>query len=285
MDPQSSSANLSTQMETAQLRALLIRSSTVQTGGMYARRVVAILPGALPTLPFTLPLPEAIALIGSMETAVTHEDTTSQEWDLFWDASLTPQAIFDFYAANLPGWNVEDPLEMMHQRGGFQMHIGMEETQRMYVHPKYGSLHMHAELQDGGQTAVHMKLRESSPMLMRQRRQNRGFDPYAILPVLHAPPDTMQVNEGGGGGSNQVNAGARLIGSIDLVAVESHYTAQLRAAGWELRQSGNTPPIAWSIWQFQDGEGINWDAIFTVFQDAERKNRFRLRLEAHSDNR
>ena len=231
-----------------------------------------------------MPLPPQAVLIGSIELATTDEGNTAQEWDIFVDVPQEPQAILTFYTGQMQDWTAEDPFDGVSRRGGFRMQPLTQ--QQTYRHPQYGSLRMQITALDDGNATVRLSYSEQPPSISRQRRAMRqGFDMYAVLPPLYAPPAAQQFDEGGGGSERHVNANARVITTLDLPALAAHYMAQLRAAGWQTLQEGMTPSLAWSIWTFVDAEGEGWHAMFTAFQAPERPNTFRLHLDIHADNR
>ncbi len=94
-----------------------------------------------------------------------------------------------------------------------------------------------------------------------------GSPLLTMLPQLTPPADAEVMPYGQGLGGNQVEVDARISTSTLTAAdLAEHYEAQLVDAGWENLGRTAAEPVAWSSWSFQDPDGNEWIATFTVVQ-------------------
>jgi hypothetical protein len=278
-EPTAGSPSVAT--EAAAYRTLLERMLTHRSGGVFAQRVTAIVPGGLPTdLAFPLPLPEPHQMIGSVAMAMQMEHQVRPTYDIMFDTPLAPEAVLAFYTEHLPDWQGEDMQDYLGRQGGFQSQILANMHIRSFVHPTFGSLTVEADALPSGLSAVRVRsnVDQRRP---RMRRQAPHHSPLDLLPRLAPPPAAQSAfSRGGGGSDTNVQATAQVIGALALADVATHYAAQLRAAGWQVQQEAVQAPVAWSVWQFSPADQEAWHAVLTIIQDPSHSEEFTLYLQA-----
>ena len=108
----------------------------------------------------------------------------------------------------------------------------------------------------GGVTQVTLG-RQRSPELAQILRyaQDDRFDPTRLLPRLTPPAQATVSPRGGGGGGDNVTQYAGIESTLSRAALFDHYAAQLRQAGWTLRNRADAGTLTSSLWTLtQDGK-------------------------------
>ena len=98
--------------------------------------------------------------------------------------------------------------------------------------------------------------------------------------ILH-PPRGARGLSGGSGGRWEPDGAyshATLQTDLALTPLASHYSAQLKGAGWHLVEQGGSGPQAWSTWRFTDGEGSPWAGTFSALRLASSSTRYLLQV-------
>ena len=110
----------------------------------------------------------------------------------------------------------------------------------------------------------------------RGRREDAGTG------ILHPPRDARGLPGGSGGRweSDGAYSHATLETGLDLEALASHYTAQLRTVDWTLTGEGQSGPQAWSTWRFADAQGRPWTGAFSALRLLGPPARYLLQVHA-----
>jgi hypothetical protein len=74
-------------------------------------------------------------------------------------------------------------------------------------------------------------------------------------------------------GFDHANSEAVLITELDSSTLASHYTSQLKEAGWTCRAEGQAEGLAWSTWTFHDEDGQLWQGLLFAVEMPEVSNR------------
>jgi hypothetical protein len=104
--------------------------------------------------------------------------------------------------------------------------------------------------------------------------------PRETLPLLHSPDGAGFLtgsDSGTGGMRYAVGLIATTLGAAEL---ESHYAAQLVAAGWQRRDGGGAGLLAWSAWVVPDR--LDWQAELYVVAEPGKGRRL-VYLQAATD--
>jgi len=229
-----------------------------------------LLVGRLPDpLPVPTPLPEGARVTGSqiLGPAVT----------IVLDADQPPPAVLDFYKEKLQadGWTIQEP-HVMH--GGFMAGAFIPPL-TYYKGTRGPSLSIQATAMDDGPTDVRLHL-NTDPRQSFSAARMRHAGLHDLLPNLMPPPGMRQAPEGGGGGGSSYYSTARLRTDLDPAAVSTHYTAQLRAAGWTLTSESQGGPAAWSAWTFADRDGESWRGMLLMIRPPDPGSEYLLYLRA-----
>lgn len=110
----------------------------------------------------------------------------------------------------------------------------------------------------GGVTQVALN-RQRFPNLTEALRyaEDERFNPIRLLPRLTPPAEATVSPRGGGGGGDNVTQYAGIESTLTRTALFDHYAAQLRQAGWTLRNRADAGTLTSSLWTFrQDGKEL-----------------------------
>ena len=262
----------------ASLRELLAYLSR-ETGPQLPQTTVFV--GALPPdLPFELPLPEDVRVVGSVRTVREGYPTTVRA---ILASSLPPEAVIDFYSEALSGEGWTRPT-ISAPGGGF---IQESFSQAMFCQGEGIALSLNAnELPDGPtDVRAYIQLARRLPPCSESEMESIMADVFALLPALRAA-EVVRVRSGGGGGgggggpSGQRTAAteAVLITDIPPADLIELYNAQLIEAGWRhvTTESGNS--FAWSGWTFADEDGNPWAGALTLTANPVAEGEYFARL-------
>lgn len=228
-----------------------------------------------PNLAFGIPLPEGARVLGSL---LGGEPTIAIE------SPLAPEETAEFYRAALAveGWS--EAAGPGFGRGGFVPSTSDHTTVIVLDRGEEGpSLQfMCYEARDGG-ASVQISITAHVPMPphLRARHMMRQHSMSQVLPAIKPPPHTNQQMRGSNSGPDHVDSRATLETDLDVPAVGAHYRTQLERAGWQLSGSGESGPVAWSTWTFNDDEGQPWAATFAAVRQANAPRRYDLWIGAN----
>lgn len=230
-------------------------------------------PGRVPdNLPFAIPLPDEIAIVGSVIRA-------EQGIEIVADTPLLPDQIRNFYQTRMTaaGWSTPD---LPGPHGGFTPG-GAHERGMLFCQGTRGpALEVGLFPVPGAQLDLRLRLitdTRYSPCAHTQRMMTR----QSVIPDLSAPPGAYQHGGGGSWGGDSVHSTATLETDLPLAHVTAHYAAQLEAAGWSRSSEGQSEPQAWSSWSFTDEEGQSWVGLFSMLQLPEAPRQYFLQVYAH----
>jgi hypothetical protein len=245
----------------AAFRTLAHRLLARRSGGAPAPKEVQILVAQLPEdLPIEIPLPDEARIIGSLVRG-------GEGTEIVLDATQAVAQVLDFYQETLTaeGWIAfAYPTE-----GGFVPGIG--RTGLTFCSGANNSvLWVGAFESEDGPTDVRLDLR-TEPNLSSCTKDTVA--PQHPIPLLEDPPGSRQTTAGFGGSTDSYNAEVELKTELDSAAVEVHYADQLEAAGWLRRDGGQSGPLAWNTWYYQDEGGQEWQGVLLVIDMAEESDR------------
>ena len=235
-----------------------------------------LLVGQLPPgLPFELPLPEHVRLLGSL---LQGDASTAI---IVFETERSPDEVVAFYQERLKaaGWNEE--AFMGQQRGFVQSgavspsfaHFFFGDTGPTLIVTTFTDL-------DGRTTAQLLLNPEGRRSPYARRRMGGAHDMWSMLPAIRAPLGARQYTEGGSGGDERVTSFARLETTRDLATLAAHYGTQLEHAGWKRQDAGESGPVAWSAWAFTDTQGEPWRALFFILKQPDAAERYLLQVSA-----
>lgn len=242
---------------------------------------VQLLPGRLPDmLPLELPLPEGSRVVGSVARS-------PEVADIVLDVPLAPEQVVAFYQERLAALGRQQPEEMAgHRPGGFA-----PSDLRMPHHAHFarsagpGSLNFSVWTGKNGVADVrlHVDMHTENPSPARQRRlrQQRMHGAHNLLPWIEAPAGARQMGGGGSGGEDSYYSQATVETEMDLAALAAHYAAQLEKGDWTRTGEGQSGPLAWHTWTFQDADQEPWEGLFSLLKvpGKERKHLLTLYVE------
>lgn len=209
-----------------------------------------------------LPLPPGARILGSLVAA---------QPVLVLDAEQPGEDVVAFYQRQLPplGWKLEDMPGRT--QGGFLHSMGGIRPSASFYRDDGATLNVMTFDAPAGRTTAQLTLLPDDPggTRARHRAMRMEHDPWRVLPPIAPPPRAQQFQEGGSGGDDRVNTYARIESDADLVTLAAHYTAQLEQAGWQRQDGGESEPVVWSTWTFEDEyEGVQepWRAFFVLLK-------------------
>ncbi|MDH5607204.1 MAG: hypothetical protein OEY93_09965 [Anaerolineae bacterium] len=220
-----------------------------------------VLIGSLPKdLPFPLPLPEDIRIVGSFDQGF------SNGIQIILDVNLPSQEVIEFYVNELSGeaWRpVEQP-----ESGGF---VSGQFTGKQYCYLEdEGFLMVNAIELEPGKTDLRLYIQgpESIYSICNQTDfGGRYSSGEALIPALVAPGGVVQESGGGGGGSGgEQYISANLVTNLSAGELIALYNQQLIDAGWELIGEDSLEGIASSQWLVIDEDGKEWSGVLLVIE-------------------
>lgn len=261
-------------------RELALRMLAARFGGGSTTEP-RLLPAALPPdLPFALPIPDGARLLGTLllgEPAASHVGAAT----VVLDTALLADEVIAFYQAKLPadGWSEEITPR---RHGGF-MPAGAERVaSTSFDRGGQGpSLRIMCLPAPDEHITIQVVVAEQPAVSPQARRHLMERNPMDVLPPLPAPAGSSQMQGGGGtAGPDMAESNATVETDLDVPAIGAHYQALLERAGWTARGSGTSGPVAWGAWDFTDGAGEPWTAVFTAVQRPDAARRYHLWLRA-----
>lgn len=235
-----------------------------------------------------VPLPEDVVLLGSLKR---NKDLTRS----MFESKQSPEAIFAFYKACLPGlgWSLtpETPSYRIEQGGGF-VHTGFIRSDKPQAlifcqGPNSPVLRIFPFPAAEGHTLVRVTIERNAknspctPQLPRKRQRTFGQDFYP-LPTLQ-PPDGAEQHSGGGGSSDRsVNTSAGLKVQVEtaLETLLVHYVRQFEQAGWSVFEQGQEKSLGWFKLSFTDEENEPWRGAFYILKIPTEQRMYSLHVKA-----
>ena len=89
---------------------------------------------------------------------------------------------------------------------------------------------------------------------------------FDLIPRLEAPTGARQKSWGSGHSSEYAYTSALLQTDVDLAALAIHYSKQLAQAGWIRSGEGQSGPLVWQTWTFQDEDRQPWNGQFFILK-------------------
>ena len=237
-----------------------------RSGGDPAPHEVEILVAQLPEdLGAEIPMPDHARVIGSL---VRGQEGT----EIVLDAPQTPAQVLAFYeqAMTANGWIAfAYPVE-----GGFVP--GMGRTGLTFCSQTDNSvLWVGAFEGEDAPTDVRLDLRQTG---MAACAPDTAAPKHPI-PLLEAPPAAQQTSAGFGGSASSFRAEVELCTDLDPNSVELHYGTQLRTAGWQRNDGGESGPLAWSTWHHRDSDGLMWQGLLLVVDLIEDQDKLAVYIQ------
>lgn len=229
-------------------RMLLERSLSPSWGPASLKTTVLVkqVPG---NLGFNLP-PQS-QVIGSVVTD-TPDPSYPTGITVYFDTPLSPEQVLAYFAKTLPGQNWKPiPLpNAAQQQGGFQATAALDG--KSYYHLKPDEQLNIGTRVVGKTTQVTVTRQRNNDVenLLRYAETDQAFEPTRLLPKLTPPAGATVSPRGGGGSNNSVTQYATIESALSRVALFDHYAAQLKQAGWTLRNRSDAGSMSSSLWSF-----------------------------------
>jgi hypothetical protein len=233
-----------------------------------------------PDLPFGLPLPQGSVVLGSLLR-------NTEQKEIVLDISLSPEQVIDFYRAQMQriGWH-EHPL------GEAEGFIGTDlPVSRALFCKGTSDPSLSVIVWKGKGTNADVRLLLSagrhSPCAQQAVRRIYAWSGRNLMPHLDSPEGVKQIEKGGTSDRDSANSTTMLETEADFstLTLAAHYAAQLEKAGWTRTNEGDSGPIAWHAWAFQDEEAAPWWGLFFVIKLPSIERRYFLYIEIHTSNR
>ncbi|MBD2071618.1 hypothetical protein H6F93_29560 [Leptolyngbya sp. FACHB-671] len=225
-----------------------------------------ILPGQLPnSLPEELPLPEGAETVGSI---LRNSDSSAR---ILLKVAQSLEEVFSSYQQQLLDANWQY-LDSNSTNQGFLAVEPSEDTgdemfkYASYCSPSESSLLLisltSTQPQSNSQTLVEVELLESfnsglqdSPVSICSQS---GID--SPLPNLPPPADAFI----GSGSNDGFRSDVEIESDLDAKALIDHYNRQFQQTNWTQIDSGEGELLQWSLWNFEDEQGRNWQGLLTI---------------------
>lgn len=234
-------------------RELLQRAVTPLWGPASLRSSVLV---GQPPADLGFALPQGSRVIGSVVTE-TPDPAYPAGVTVYFDTALTPEQVDAHFARVLApvGWKVFPlPAGGPYPEGGFlpstpvggRPYYRQNPDQQLSIQTR----------RVGGITQVTLG-RQRAPDLAQTLRyaQDERFNPAQLLPKLMPPAGATVSPRGGGSSGDNVTQYAGIESPLSRTALFDHYAAQLRQAGWTLRNRADAGTLTSSLWSFtQDGK-------------------------------
>ncbi|MDL2344556.1 hypothetical protein QOL99_10350 [Deinococcus sp. MIMF12] len=233
-------------------RELLERAVTSQWGPASLKTSVLVrqLPADL-----GLTLPQGSRVVGSVVTE-TSDPAFPAGVTVYFDTALTPpqvQAHFDRVLTQA-GWKVFPGGGEGMAEGGFLPSTPIGGRPYYRQNPDQQLSFQTRVVRGVTQVALN---RQRFPNLAEALRysQDDRFNPVRSLPKLTPPAEATVSPRGGGGGGDNVTQYAGIESTLSRTALFDHYAAQLRQAGWTMRNRADVGTLTSSLWSFtQEGK-------------------------------
>ena len=242
--------------------------------------------GELPqSLPVEIPLPENSRVLGTLAR-------NPQQFEIVLDSELKPEDVTAFYKERLSalGWSELDwPPRAM--RGGFTTTaaLGLENSVQFCRGSRGPGLRLMAlpGKEEGTDVRLSLDVGESSPCAQQAHMRKMqgmvtGAVTHAFLPKLVPPEGAQQTVRGMSFNVDEASSSASVQTDIGMEMLVRHYTAQLEKAGWNRTNEGESGPVAWNSWSFEDDEHVQWQGLFLLVKRQDVENQYFLHVRADS---
>jgi hypothetical protein len=293
----------------ASLRELAERLLTEHRGRLRDPRnpeppMLELLPGQVPgDLPVRLPDLPGARLIGSM---VARDAQGLVGWEVLMDVPGDLPTLDQVYVQSLAeqGWlEIKDAPSGMFPEGGFQMDLHRPPPAEMLARMAERQAAMPPERQAqiaryeahrpqqrrfsappaSGEIRLTLRPRPGSPIEARLYGDIAGWGSQMMheqlqtgivrrLPILSPPPGVFLMPNGGGGNANNWTSKATAMTDQAPAILETHFAAQLAAAGWTRKAGDVTESFAWSLWAIPDAPGAQGFLSVLEAPDPLRRN-------------
>ncbi len=276
-------SNTSTERE-AMLEDLLVRVTTHWYDPRNSGKTQVVL-GQLPSLPVTLPLPEGSRVLGTLIHG-------PERAEIILDVPLSAEQVVAYYKERLDadGWTEPDTFRG-HRQSGFThaRFPGEMNSITLCKDADTPGFNIQAFSGRGAMTDVRIDISggEFSPCSQQRgpkssrRMEHHGF--YDLIPQLAPPEGAKQTGGGGSGGQDNASSSASLETDVELAALIPHYTKQIEAAGWIKQDEGQSGPLAWNAWKFQDEDNEPWRGFFFILKSPGKQREYSLYVEVKWD--
>jgi len=218
--------------------------------------------GALPEeWPVRVTVPQGSTVIGS----VTHRrDDALASMNLYLEGGPSGEQILRHYEGVLgaEGWVPFTP-QMPGGMGGFRSAMPISSGQvlcRKESDPFYSILV--ADVAGRIRTVVTCDAGlDHHPLRQRLGPYGPGGPLAHLIPNLDAPKDVPVQGGGGGGSESEWVIRAQAHTTMSVADLAAHYRAELRRAGWTLRDEGGDPVVSWSRWKLREDD---YEAMFVI---------------------
>jgi hypothetical protein len=249
------------------LRELVSRAFTAFP--VYSDQETSIYVGSLPDdLPFDLPLPDDIRVIGSIDRG----DMGAVE--IILDSSQQPESIVAFFADTLAGndWTVVNTFP----GGGFT--TGASDT-AFYCSPEQDVMVNVSAFGYSSGSDIRLYVNPGESYVCDGAAESMGFqEPYSLLPQLQTPEGVKLLQGGGSGGGGgpgfqSTSTQAYLESDLSIGEIAAAYNEQLEAAGWIMIDEESAGKLAWSGWTIEGEEKV-WDGTLTITASPTADNQY-----------
>lgn len=246
-----------------ELALALILPRQMMTQTAVAGEEPNLLPGQLaPGFSDGFPLPPDARVVGSL---------MGSQPILVLDTEHPGEDVADFYERRLTelGWKIEEFPGP--RQGGFLASGGVDRHFANFYRDEGAALQLMTYETPQNRTGVQLTLFPDDPDGTRaeHRAMRMLHDPWRILPPIAPPLHAIQQSEGGNSGNDHVSTSASIQSDADLATLAAHYNGQLERGGWQRQDGGESNPVAWSTWTFEDDyEGVKepWRALFVLLK-------------------
>lgn len=234
-------------------RELLERAVVPFWGPVSARTTVTVrqLPADL-----GFALPQGSRVVGSVRTLSPSPDFPGS-LTVYFDTRLNPAQVEAYFARMLVqgGWK---PFPLgpgaPSSQGGFlpSTPIGGRPYYRQKPDQR---LNLQTRVVSGVTQVTLARFDETNLAQTLRYAGDERFNPERLLPKLTPPEGATVSPRGGGGGGDNVTQYAGIESTLTRTALFDHYAAQLKKAGWTLRNRADVGTLTSSLWALkQDGK-------------------------------
>ncbi|WP_216322607.1 hypothetical protein [Deinococcus aestuarii] len=198
-------------------------------------------------------LPQGSRVVGSVRAETGNPDFPGGV-TVYFDTRLTPAQVDTHFARVLgqAGWKAFPlPPDGPNPEGGFLPTTPIGG--RPYYREKPDQRLTLQTRAVGDVTQVTLS-RQDLPNLAQELRYARtdGGSPFGRLPRLLPPAGATVTPRGGGGGGDSVTMSAGIESTLSRTALFDHYAAQLKQAGWTLRNRADTGALTTTLWTLRE---------------------------------
>jgi hypothetical protein len=252
----------------AQLRAFIAR----YVGIVGSPTPISVTVGSLPQLPFAMPLPDGVTVVGAVTRFNNAGDASANTgYDLLLQGGAGPGQILDFYTQTLngAGWatiqsDVGEPTGFTASSNAYGIFCLPDNSASMSINPY---------TPDG--TLILTSITVITPADVYQCQTSETAPPpnaFELIPSLSLPSGVTVVNNMGGGLSyylgQSASSSAILSTTLTLAEIAPVYVEQLTGKGWTPISSESGERFFISDWTLVDANGKTWRGTFILTKDA-----------------